>query len=184
MPFTPYHFEPGLFVKGLAARWFSWIAFVAVQVVIDCETLYYLERREYPIHRTLHTFLGGTLAGLAVAGVLLACRWLVLRLAPNAAMWFHSRWPSAASEFGIAAVLAGGIIGGASHPLLDGFMHPDIRPLEPWTSGNPLLGAVSIEMLHDGCIVTGVLGFVLVGIWLYFDSRRGLLDSRERRKIT
>src|SRR5262252_2406583 len=67
MPFTPYHFGPGLFVKGLAARWFSWIAFVAVQVVIDCETLYYLERREYPIHRTLHTFLGGTLAGLAVA---------------------------------------------------------------------------------------------------------------------
>jgi len=49
MPFTPYHFGPGLFVKGLAARWFSWIAFVAVQVVIDCETLYYLERPEYPI---------------------------------------------------------------------------------------------------------------------------------------
>jgi len=173
MPFTPYHFGPGLFVKGLAARWFSWIAFVAVQVVIDCETLYYLERREYPIHRTLHTFLGGTLAGLAVAGVLLAGGWLVSRLAPEAGKSFQAKWPSVASEFGLAGILAGGIIGGASHPLLDGLMHPDIRPFMPWTSANPLLDAVSMGALLDGCILTGVAGFVLLGIWLYLDSRKG-----------
>ena len=172
MPFTPYHFGPGLFVKGLAARWFSWIAFIAVQVVIDCETLYYLERREYPIHRTLHTFLGGTLAGLAVAGVLLLSRWLASRLRPEVGRSFAAKWPSVASEFGIAGILAGGIIGGASHPLLDGLMHPDIRPLEPWTRANPLLGAVSMATLHDGCILAGVAGLVLLGIKLYFESRR------------
>src|SRR5262249_22177732 len=131
-----------------------------------------MERHEYPIHRTLHTFLGGTLAGLAVAGVLLTCRWLVLRMAPGLGKSLHAKLPSVVSEFGIAGVLAGGIIGGASHPLLDGLMHPDIRPFMPWTRANPLLDAVGMGTLYDGCVLTGVIGFVLVGIWLYCDSRR------------
>ncbi len=65
MPFTPFHFGPGLLAKSVLPRHYSWTAFVVSQVVIDCETLYYLVQRAYPVHRTLHTFLGGTLAGLA-----------------------------------------------------------------------------------------------------------------------
>jgi len=171
IPFTPYHFGPGLFVKGLAARWFSWIAFVAAQAVIDCETLYYLERHEYPIHRTLHTFLGGTLTGMGVAGLLLAARRLVSLLTPRLGKPFGAKWPSVGSEFTTVGVLAGGVIGGASHPLLDGLMHPDIRPFMPWTSANPLLDAVGLGTLLDGCIVMGLVGLALAGLWLYTDGR-------------
>ena len=46
---------------------FSWSAFVAAQVLIDCETLYYLVRQEYPVHRFFHSVLGATAAGLVVA---------------------------------------------------------------------------------------------------------------------
>src|SRR5262249_771586 len=173
MPFTPYHFGPGLFVKGIVARWFSWIAFVAVQIVIDCETLYYMERHEYPIHRTLHTFLGGTLTGITVAGLFLACTGLVSLCAPRLGRSFEATWPSVGSEFTTAGILAGGVIGGASHPLLDGLMHPDIRPFLPWTSANPLLDAIGIGTLYDACIVTGLIGLVLLGLWLYSDSRKG-----------
>ena len=34
MPFTPFHFGPGLLGKGLAPRSYSWSAFVAINVVI------------------------------------------------------------------------------------------------------------------------------------------------------
>jgi hypothetical protein len=67
--------------------------------------------------------------------------------------------------------LAGGVIEGASHPLLDGLTHPDIRPFMPWTSANPLLGFVSVETLYDWCMLKGIIGFVLVGIWLYCETR-------------
>ena len=65
MPFTPFHFGPGLAVKGMGAPVFSWSAFAAAQVLIDCETLYYLLHQEYPVHRFLHSFLGAAVAGLA-----------------------------------------------------------------------------------------------------------------------
>ena len=67
MPFTPFHFGPGLALKGVAAPVFSWSAFAAAQVLIDCETLYYLVRQEYPVHRFFHSFLGATAAGLVAA---------------------------------------------------------------------------------------------------------------------
>ncbi len=51
MPFTPFHFGPGLFAKSLLPRHFSWLAFVASQVLIDCETLFYLVQRAWPIPR-------------------------------------------------------------------------------------------------------------------------------------
>lgn len=40
MPLTPSHFGPALLVKSLAPRRFSWGAFIAATVVIDCETAY------------------------------------------------------------------------------------------------------------------------------------------------
>ena len=77
MPFTPFHFGPALALKAVAPRAFSWTAFVASQVVIDCEPLYYMLRGDYPVHRVLHWFVGATGAGLAAA---VACL-LVVRLA-------------------------------------------------------------------------------------------------------
>jgi hypothetical protein len=173
MPFTPFHFGPGLFLKGVISRWLSWITFVAVQIVIDCETLYYILRHEYPVHRRLHTIVGATLIGIAVAAVLLACRWFVERLKPELAESLRARWPSLRSEGSAVGIVTGAIIGGASHPLLDGLMHPDIRPFAPWTSANPLLGAVELSTLLSGCVVSGIIGFVVVGIWLYAESRAG-----------
>src|SRR5262245_23835448 len=64
LPVTPFHFGPGLVLKGAAAPVFSWSAFAAAQVVIDCETIYYVVNGEYPIHRFFHSFLGATAAGL------------------------------------------------------------------------------------------------------------------------
>lgn len=42
MPITPFHFGPGLLGKGLLPAKLSVTAFVAAQIVIDCESAYYL----------------------------------------------------------------------------------------------------------------------------------------------
>jgi membrane-bound metal-dependent hydrolase YbcI (DUF457 family) len=61
------------------------------------------------------------------------------------------------------ANMLGGMIGGASHTLLDSIMHPDIQPLWPLLSGNVLYRALSVPTLHLGCVVTALFG---IGILL------------------
>ena len=161
VPFTPFHFGPGLLGKGLAARWYSWTAFVASNVVIDCESLYYLQRDEYPIHRKLHTFVGAAIVGIATACVLLGVRHLLPRLRAR----LDERAPTVRAEGSVVGIVVGAMVGALSHPLLDGIMHPDIEPFQPWTAANPLYGVVGLGALHLGCLAAGVLGAVLVAIW-------------------
>lgn len=171
MPFTPYHFGPGLFLKGLGARWYSWTAFVAAQIVIDCETLYYLIRNEYPLHRRLHTFVGATIVGLATAAALIGIKWLAEHAVPQSVSLFRSHLPSIRSEATATGLLVGGFVGGASHPLLDGLMHSDIKPFLPWSNSNPLLGIIGVETLHIACEIAGLAGLGLVAIWLYVEKK-------------
>ena len=68
MPFTPFHFGPGLLLKAAAPARFSLTSYAAAQIVIDVESGYYLLTQQAPVHRILHTFLAGGAAG-AVVGV-------------------------------------------------------------------------------------------------------------------
>jgi membrane-bound metal-dependent hydrolase YbcI (DUF457 family) len=165
VPVTPFHFGPGLALKGLAAPVFSWSAFAAVQMLIDCETVYYLLMREYPIHRFFHSFVGAAVAGLVAAlGFLVVAR--------AAAVAFPGRFTSrmgssstARGEVSIVGVLAGGLAGGLSHPLLDGIMHPDVRPFMPWSDANPFLGLVGLTPLHLACVAAAVVGAGCLALW-------------------
>lgn len=144
MPFTPFHFGPGLLAKELFPRRFSLTAFVTAQVLIDFEPLYHMVRHEYPVHRGLHTLVGATLAGAAAAGLVLCAR----RLRPRSTT---------------ESILIGGLAGGASHPLLDALMHADVHPFAPFTGANPLLDATSLVALHAVCILAGTVGLALTG---------------------
>ena len=173
MPFTPFHFGPGLFLKAIGSRYFSWGAFVATQVVIDGETLYFMLQRAYPVHRTLHTLLGATLAGLATALALIACKALRFGGWPRAADSLRRRGAWASSELSTLGILTGGLIGGASHPLLDGLMHRDVHPFAPWSSANPLLHLVRVGTLHLGCVTLGLIGVVGLGLEVFRGNKAG-----------
>lgn len=166
MPFTPFHFGPGMLVKSVAPRWFSMTAFAASQVVIDLESLYYLLRHEYPVHRGLHTFVGATLAGAAACGAV----WLVKHVALRTPL--RSVRPTSAlaallkGEFTTRGILVGGILGAWSHVLLDAIMHHDARPFGPWSDANPFLRVIEVGPLHVACMVSGILGFVIYLWWL------------------
>lgn len=171
MPFTPFHFGPGLLFKGLASPWFSMTTFAATQVVIDCETLYFIMRHESPLHRTLHTFVGATAVGCATAAVVLGVRACLRRLSRGGYDLSGFDRPTLRSELSTIGIVTGGIIGGLTHPLLDGLMHRDIRPFLPWTEANPLQGAVELTALHAGCVLAGLSGLMLVANSWYWDGR-------------
>jgi hypothetical protein len=164
LPVTPFHFGPGLACKGIAAPVFSWSAFAVAQVVIDCETIYYLVNGEYPVHRFFHSFLGAAAAGLLAAVLFLG----VVRASfigfPRVIMPLTAT-STARGEISVFGVLLGGLVGGLSHPLLDGIMHPDVRPFMPWTDYNPFLGLIGLAPLHLACIASAVLGAAGVALW-------------------
>jgi hypothetical protein len=172
LPFTPFHFGPGLALKAAAAPVFSWSAFAAAQVLIDCETLYYLLRHEYPVHRFFHSFLGATAAGLVAAILCL----VIVRVSTVRFPWLIAplvgSTSTARGEFSSLGIIVGGFIGGVSHPLLDAIMHPDVRPFMPWSDDNPFLGLVGVVQLHLGCSAAALLGAVCLFLWRVRSAQR------------
>jgi hypothetical protein len=113
---------------------------------------------DYPVHRAAHTFLVGGLIGLL-------CGLVVSRIG---AWWARPRdvIPEAlAAEYRLPVAVVSGVFGGIFHSVLDGIMHPDIRPFRPFTDANPLFALVSIQALYLFCIVTGLVGAALLLAW-------------------
>jgi hypothetical protein len=163
MPFTPFHFGPGLLLEAVAPRAFSLVTFIIVQVLIDFETLYFLLRREWPVHRVLHTLVGGTVLGLAVGGAAwMVGSGLVARSGPAGLGRFLQR--TVRAEVSLLGTLLEGAIGGASHSVLDGMMHADVRPYWPFSSSPGWMGLIRVDVLHSACALAGVLG--VVALWL------------------
>jgi len=159
MPFTPFHFGPGAALHAIAPTHVSFLSFCAVNVLIDFESLYNLVGRHRPVHASFHTYVDATIV-IAITVVL----FVVLRRAaervtlPNPFQW---------QQLKVAAVVSGAILGGYSHVALDSIMHPDIRPLSPFSEANVLFGAVPLGWLHLLCVAFGVAGAVGVGLrWL------------------
>jgi hypothetical protein len=151
MPFTPFHFGPGVLCKAAAPRRVSLSAFAVANVAIDVEPLTRHLRHQWPLHGPVHT--------LCVAGP--------VGLASGAALWavsgaFLPRLPPIAREdLALRAALIGGFLGGFSHPILDGLVHPDVRPLWPFSPITWVLPAPGIAMVPLACTIAGVLGALL-----------------------
>lgn len=143
-------------------RHFGLIAFAATQVVIDVETLYNLLRRNWPVHRTLHSYVGAIVVGAVVGiGAFVIGEWVIKwrrRLGPQPA----EPETANAKTFRRNAAVFGGMFGGISHVLLDSMMHQDIQPLWPFTKANGMLGAISLAELHGGCVIAGLVGLAIM----------------------
>lgn len=177
LPFTPFHFGPGLLAKSLLPCWFSWSAFVTSNVVIDVESLYYLTRNEHPVHRQLHTFVGAALAGLATIALLLGARRLLRGLRAR----LDAATPSLRAEGSPVGIVVGAMAGALTHPVFDGVMHGDIEPFQPWTAANPLHRALDLQALHLGCLIAGAAGCALLAISA-FRGREGAARCAPRRR--
>jgi hypothetical protein len=162
IPFTPFHFGPGLLVKACGPRRFWLTSFVVANVLIDVEVLYFLRRNDPPIHRYLHTYAGGIMAGLVAGLLMFAAVQAGCYLMPSRWRWIE-RLKSTRKRRLLIESLFAGVIGGLSHILLDSFMHHDMNPFWPFAEGNALAGSISVATLHTGL---GLAGFFGVMLWL------------------
>lgn len=157
MPFTPFHFGPGLAIKGLIPNQFSFSMFALANVAMDVEPLYRMWRIEMPMHGFSHTLTGAAL--IALGSVLLG------RFAIRRAWRLYERWNADTDEHIEMTWLQawiGATFGVGSHLLLDAVMHTDIHPFAPLTDANPLLMTEWMLPLHLGCIVAAMVGMMLI----------------------
>lgn len=162
MPFTPFHFGPGLLVGLLTLRWLDFPTILIASVLVDIRaTFVFFDVIEGALHGPLHTLLGATLLSAILVGVMIPLR-------PTLdTVLVQLRIPQAASA---SRIMAGGIVGTWLHIILDAILYADMSPLAP-LSGNPALGVVSVGTVYLCCIIAGV-----TGVGLYMLSAVGLVD--------
>ncbi|WP_136419090.1 metal-dependent hydrolase [Herbaspirillum sp. ST 5-3] len=154
MPFTPFHFGPGAALHSAAPKRISFLAFCSANVLIDVEPLYYLLSDQYPVHRFFHTYIGATLVGIGAFVLFAVARAAAARIRlPNPFRWQQLR---------LQAVAVGAGLGVYSHVFLDSFMHPDIKPLAPFSDANPLWKAIPVDVLYWFCVTAGAIGLVVI----------------------
>lgn len=158
MPVTPLHFGPGLLIKAVIPRHFSWCAFAGANVLIDIEPAAYWIIEGNPAHRFFHAYLRASLVGILAALITLLVlpfwlRWWNRQMSPAQARWLGVE--TSVSRF---SVWCGAMLGAWSHVLLDSIMHHDVVPFAPVTQANALVGLVSISDLYLACLIAGVVG--------------------------
>ncbi len=152
MPFTPFHMGPGIFIKSLFQGGFSLMVFGWTQIIMDIQPLFVLLSGQGHLHGFSHTYIGASLIAVfsAVTG-------------KHLSEYFLTRYKVAKQGFRITWLVAviSAAIGAISHVVIDSIMHSDVEPYYPFYSVNPLLGMVSIPMLHNICLLSGALGAVV-----------------------
>lgn len=163
MPFTPFHFGPGMFVKSLMRERFSFRLFILANVVTDLEPLYYILTDQYPLHRFFHTYLGASVSAV----LCIAIGRPVCARATDLWNKTFKFLPITNERISNSALIISAFAGTYSHVLLDSLMHRDMAPFYPFNSSNNLLHRVTYEYLHLFCILLAV-----AGITIYYANKR------------
>ena len=156
---------PGMIFKAALGSRMSVIAFGLSQVVIDIEPLLAFLLGWPVLHGWTHTYLGATLIAAVVAA-----------LARKPAEWILRRWnqelryhkldrfqsPEAVT---LGQVACGAFIGTWSHVLFDSTMHPDIRPLAPFSASNDVLGLATYNEVSGAFAILIVVGIAAWALW-------------------
>lgn len=131
------------------------MVFGGSQVLIDLEPGYKLIFGGEQLHGATHTFLGAIGIGLVATVIGKPISEFALKL-----MAFRSHTIS------WSASACGAFLGTFSHIVLDSIMHSDMHPWSPFSTANPLLGALPLDTLHLGCLLLAAAGGI--GVWLRY----------------
>ena len=151
MPFTAIHMGPGILIKAILQGSFSLMVFGWTQIVMDIQPLIVLITGEGHLHGFTHTYVGAVLIAIfaALTGKYLSEFSLKLLGISKSDNPISIAW---------WVVFLSAFIGSFSHVLLDSIMHIDVEPFLPFLLDNPLLGLISVPMLHKVCLYSSLLG--------------------------
>jgi len=170
MPLTPFHLGPALFLGLVFFSFLDFPTFLLANVIVDVEPmLVFLLDLDYPLHGFFHSFLGGTLAALLLA-------FIMMKIRGAFSGWL--RFFKLEQEYSLKSILAASLSGVYIHILLDSRMHVDIKPFYPLDL-NPFLGRgilVGFEV-YTICIWMAILGVIVYGIKLFLTTRKGKIQN-------
>lgn len=154
--FLPFHFGPGLAIKGLIPKHFSFSMFAFSNVLMDVETLYRMWRIQIPIYGFSHTMAGAML--IAVVSVLLG------RVAIVGCWRLYEQITAEPEPFRLTwlQAIASAVLGVSSHLLIDAVMSADVHPFAPWIDANPLLMPGWMLPVYLACVLAAMMGMLLI----------------------
>jgi LexA-binding, inner membrane-associated putative hydrolase len=157
MPYTPFHFGPGMLIKGLIPRQFSLSTFSLANVAMDVEPLYHLIQGDAQLHGVSHTLVGA--ACIAAATALAAPRMLAY-----AERWYQKRHSHSGHSLQMTQQQAwlSALLGSGSHLLLDATMHSDMHMFLPFSAANPLLHPTWTQNVYLACVLMGMTGMLIL----------------------
>ena len=164
MPFTPYHFDPALFIGLLFLGFIDFPTFLIASVIVDMEPFLVLFfNLDYPLHGFFHSLLGGTLVAIPLAIVMLKIR---DKLSPLMSYFKLEQ------KISFKSILLASLLGIYIHILLDSRIYTDIQPFYP-SPYNPLLTTGILAGLDSYVIcVWSFFGAVIIYIIRLFLFRR------------
>jgi membrane-bound metal-dependent hydrolase YbcI (DUF457 family) len=157
MPFTPFHWGPGLLLGLLVFPLLDLPCFLIASVVVDIEPLVLMMLPTPVLHAFFHTHLGATLAGLALIPVVYFLHGLLARL---------MRLFGLQQDKSLPRIAAAALLGTNFHVFLDSFLYPEMHPFFPFL-GNPFLGLFTYGQVYLFCIVAflGAIPLYVFHVW-------------------
>ncbi|MEE9377307.1 MAG: hypothetical protein V3V33_04645 [Candidatus Lokiarchaeia archaeon] len=168
MPFTPYHFGPGLFIGLLFLSFIDLPTFLIASVIVDIEPFLVLFfNLNYPLHGFFHSFIGGTIIALILAVIMTKIREIFTPI-----MSFFK----IEQEISFKKILLASLLGIYIHILLDSPIYTDIRPFFP-LDFNPFYRSTSLPglletMICVWCFLAGVIVYIIRLIIFAVKNRR------------
>lgn len=158
MPFTPFHMGAGLTAKAVLDGRISLISFGLAQVLMDLEPGVRMITSQGDLHGWTHTVVGALCIGaLTTLTAPFLIRPIVQRWNQELAH-YRQTWLTAPTVSRPWSVATGAWVGTLSHVVLDGLIHPDMQPLAPLTSLNPLLEWLQHDTVYALCAAAAAVG--------------------------
>jgi membrane-bound metal-dependent hydrolase YbcI (DUF457 family) len=170
MPFTPYHFGPGLLLGVLLFPFVDFGTLIIASVILDIEPLVVIMfGLPFPLHGFFHTYLGAT----TVSVVLAACIWPIRNQLNSIVSLFILRQNST-----LLNILPACLIGTYSHVFLDSFIYAEMNPFYPLL-GNPFLGIIGSSLVYSFCTFAGLVGVLLYVIRVFYLQPQSAIKESE-----
>ena len=152
MPFTPFHWGPSLLIGLLLFPLLDLPGFLIANVIVDIEPLVLMIQGAPVLHAFFHTYLGATIAGLALIPIIYLLRNFLLMLLKI----FGLKQRTSIPKISVTALL-----GTNFHVLLDSFLYSEMLPLFPILGYNPFFGLLTLSQVYLFCIVTFIAAIPL-----------------------
>ena len=149
MPFTPYHFGPGILIGILLFPFIDFTTVMIASVILDLEPLtVILFDLSMPLHGFFHTYLGATIVALLLSIGIFPFRRYLNQMVSLFGL---------EQESSLRNIIPASFIGTYSHVFLDSFLYFEMNPFYP-VLGNPFLGILSSGIVYNLCLVLGFIG--------------------------